>query len=73
LRESTDGIILKLAFLVISIEIFFKSGFYVQTQILGIIIIEGVADCGIKTIVLCGENPCRDVHVPEIRCNWLGL
>jgi hypothetical protein len=24
-----------------------------------------------KTIVLCGENPCRDVHVPEIRCNWL--
>jgi hypothetical protein len=21
----------------------------------------GVADCGMKTIVLCGENPCRDV------------
>jgi ElaB/YqjD/DUF883 family membrane-anchored ribosome-binding protein len=21
----------------------------------------GVADCGMKTIVFCGENPCRDV------------
>jgi hypothetical protein len=20
----------------------------------------GIADCGMKTIVLCGENPCRD-------------